>query len=61
MTKKDYIVIAEMLEKVNKWNDKGLTKNQKMVFSAIVYQLGTIFIEDNKNFDREKFEGVIYD
>ena len=66
MTKKDYIVIAKMLKDINesvgnKVGGKGLTTNQKLVFNAIVYGLGNIFIEDNPNFNREKFTNAIYE
>ena len=62
MTKKDYIEIAEMLKDIKKGSGKnGLTSNQKLTFDAIVYRLGSIFINDNGNFDRDKFSSAVYD
>ena len=66
MTKKDYTAIAKMLKNINEsegnktGGGKGLTSSQKMVFNAIVYQLGNIFIDDNKSFNRDKFTGAVY-
>lgn len=60
MTKKDYIVFAEMLKGV-KENKPKLTKNQKITFNHIVYMIGSIFLNNNERFDRNKFENAIYD
>lgn len=62
MTKKDYIVIADMLKVVNTgFKGKGLTRTQKWVFNAIVYKLCNIFYNDNENFNAKKFETAVYD
>ena len=61
MTKKHYIIIAKMLNEIKQGNGKGLTLNQKITFNSIVYRLSSIFLEDNKNFDNQKFENAIYE
>lgn len=64
MTKKDYIIFAKMLNEVKKkeaGKNKKLTLSQYLIYDSITYKMGTIFIEDNPNFNREKFENVVYD
>ncbi len=58
MTKKDYIVFAEMLNDLRYGGEK-LSKEQDVLLEVIIEKIGNIFADDNELFDIEKFRNAI--
>jgi len=58
MTKKNYIVFAEMLNDL-KFGGEKLTKKQNILFDVIIEKIGDIFWGDNQRFDFDKFKKAI--
>ena len=58
MTKKDYIVFAEMFNDL-KYGGEKLTNGQNVLFDVIVEKIGDIFYADNERFNFDKFKETI--
>ena len=55
MTKKDYIVIAKVInEELKQW-DKGLTPQVISSINNIALALSNVMADDNPRFNRDKF------
>ena len=55
MTKKDYILITNVLKKYNTSNTKGETKD---IASEITMELAIVFEKENPRFDNIKFRNT---
>ena len=61
MTRKDYITTAEILRQAISFAEKNSPENSQALYHSIetiqfiAEELADLFLEDNKNFDEDKF------